>query len=165
MNNRTTRVLSGLLIASLAAVGTALISQYQFGMQPCAWCVLQRLIFLLIGAAAALALVLRLPWFRAIFSGLIVVLAGGGIASALYQHFVASRSSSCGLSLAEKIVGTHLHLDELLPSVFGIRASCSDAATNLLGIPYEFWSCALFVIMAGVAAVTAVRVFSPARAP
>ena len=30
----------------LAAVGAALIAQYRFDMQPCPWCVLQRVIFI-----------------------------------------------------------------------------------------------------------------------
>ena len=42
-----------LLVAgfSLAAIGTALVSQHVFDMQPCPWCVLQRAVF------AAIALV------------------------------------------------------------------------------------------------------------
>ena len=32
------------------SVGVALISQYVYDMQPCAWCVFQRLLFLLIGS-------------------------------------------------------------------------------------------------------------------
>ena len=34
--------------ASLAALGAALVSQHVFGMDPCPWCVLQRLIFAVI---------------------------------------------------------------------------------------------------------------------
>ena len=32
----------------------------------------------------------------------------------------------------------------MLPDVFEARASCADAAVSLLGVPYEFWSAALF---------------------
>lgn len=142
----------------------ALVTQYAFDMQPCAWCVLQRLIFVTIAAVAALALPLRAPVWRGGFSGVIVLLAGSGVVSALYQHFVAARSSSCRLSLAEKIVNDYLHLDTLLPSVFGIWANCSDAA-SLLGMPYEFWSLAVFSLIALGVAATIVRGFSPERGP
>ena len=49
---------AGLLI-SIAAVCTALVSQHVFDMQPCPWCVLQRLIFVLIGFACLIGLLWR----------------------------------------------------------------------------------------------------------
>ena len=36
-------------------------------------------------------------------------------------------------------------LDGLLPEVFAAYASCADAKVNLFGVPYEFWSGALFM--------------------
>ena len=45
--------------SSFGAVGAALVSQHVFDMQPCPWCVLQRLIFVAIGAFAVLGLVWR----------------------------------------------------------------------------------------------------------
>jgi protein dithiol:quinone oxidoreductase len=148
MRDRASITLAGVSVASLAAVATALVSQYAFDMPPCAWCVLQRLIFLLIAALSALAIWLRQPQFRAVLGGAIILLAGSGIASATYQHFVAARTSSCPLSLAQKIIEGTLHLDTLLPTVFEIRVGCSAGATTMLGIPYEFWSLAAFALIA-----------------
>jgi disulfide bond formation protein DsbB len=155
-------VLSGVLIASLAAVAAALVSQYQFDMPPCAWCVLQRLIFVLIAAVAGIGLLLRGPRLRAGAGVVIGLLAGSGIASALYQHFVAAASSSCRRSLAEKIMG-YLQLDSFAAPLFAIRATCAEAAATLLGLPYEFWSLALFVIFVAGAAVVVVRGFRTAH--
>jgi len=45
----------GIAIASLAAVGAALVAQHRFDMQPCPWCTLQRLIFLIVMMAAVIA--------------------------------------------------------------------------------------------------------------
>jgi disulfide bond formation protein DsbB len=75
-----------------------------------------------------------------------VLAAFSGIAAALYQHFVAAKSTSCNLTLADKIVGG-IGLDRALPFVFEVKASCADAAVNLAGIPYEFWSLGLFVVV------------------
>lgn len=147
MRDRKSVVFAGVSVAALAAVGTALVSQYAFDMPPCAWCVLQRLIFLIIAGVSALAFWLRQPMFRAALVGIIVLLAGSGIASALYQHIVAADTTSCRLSLAEKIIRETLQLDTLLPSVFGIRVGCSAGATSMLGIPYEFWSLAAFALI------------------
>jgi len=144
MPHRTPMTFPFVLTASLAAVATALVSQYVFDMQPCAWCVLQRLIFLIIAAVSALAIWWRQPRVQAALGGTIVLLAGSGIASALYQHFVAANTASCRLSLAQTIISDTLHLDSLLPSVFEIRVGCSAGATTMLGIPYEFWSLTAF---------------------
>jgi disulfide bond formation protein DsbB len=144
------RLFAGMAAASFAAVAAALVSQHAYGMQPCPWCVLQRLIFLTIGAVAVPAALLSARAVRVTGGLAIAALAAAGVAAALWQHFVAARSSSCNLTLADRIV-SGLRLDVWLPPVFEVRASCADAAGTLLGVPYEFWSLALFVLLAAAA--------------
>ena len=84
------------------------------------------------------------------------LLATAGAAAALWQHFVAKSSSSCNLTLADRIV-SGLQLDALAPEVFAPRASCADAAVDLLGLPYEFWSLGLFAALSAAAIWTLVR--------
>ena len=139
---------------SLAAVGAALVSQYRFDMLPCPWCTLQRLIFLVIAAVALLAALAR-PLARA-GAALVTLLAASGVASAAWQHFFAASSASCNLTLADKIMDG-LGLYERLPEVFAPQASCADAAVNLLGLPYAFWSGLLFALIAAVALRQALR--------
>ena len=67
--------------------------------------------------------------------------------ASLWLNLVASKSASCNLTLADKIVGA-FSLDSLLPDVFAARANCADAAVKLLGVPYEFWSLALYALIA-----------------
>ena len=138
------------IVAPLLAVGAALFTQYRLEMQPCPWCVLQRVIFLGIALASALALAAR-----KLGTGLGLLLSIGGIAAALWQHFVAAASASCNLTLADRIVSA-LSLNTLWPDVFEARASCADAAVALLGVPYEFWSLGLFVLL-GAAMISAMR--------
>ena len=135
------------VLLPFAAVCAALVSQHVFKMEPCPWCVLQRVIFLAIALAALPGFLLTLRPVRLASTALVVVLAGSGAAAALWQHFVAAASASCNMTLADKIVGA-LGLDALQPEVFEARASCADAAVNLLGVPYEFWSLALFAALA-----------------
>ncbi len=144
--------LGGTAVVAVGAVGAALFTQYRWNMQPCPWCVLQRVIFLAIAAAAVIGLVWRSPAGRRIGAGLALGLGGCGIAAALWQHFVAASSASCNLTLADRIV-SGLGLDERWPEVFMPMASCADAKVNLFGLPYEFWSLGLFVLMAGAALV------------
>ena len=128
----------------MAAVAAALVSQHVFDMQPCPWCVLQRVIFLAIALICGLGLVWRSATGRVVSVALALLLTSAGIAAALWQHFQAAASASCNLTLADKIVSGWLQLDSLLPDVFAARASCADAAVSLLGVPYDFWSLALF---------------------
>lgn len=153
VNSRRLLIVGALL--PLAAVGTALVTQHVFEMQPCPWCVLQRLIFVAISLSALLGLAghgLRLPVIRQLGAALMGLLALSGIAAALWQHFVAAASVSCNLTLADRIVGG-IGVDVLLPAVFAAYASCADAAATLLGVPYEFYSLTLFVVLAALAAV------------
>ena len=139
-------------IACVAAVAGALVSQHVFDMQPCPWCVLQRVIYLGIALVCGLGWVLRSLAARRAAAGLALLLALCGAAAALWQHFKAAASASCNLTLADKVVSGFLHLDSLWPDVFAVRASCADAAVNLLGVPYDFWSLALFALVAVVLA-------------
>lgn len=148
-------LLGGTAALCIVAVVLALVSQHRFNMQPCPWCVLQRVIFLAIAAACVIGLVWRSALGRRVGAGLGLVLAGCGIAAALWQHFVAASTASCDLTLADRVI-SGLKLDEWQPDVFMPMASCADAKVNLLGVPYEFWSLALFVAMA-VAALRVLR--------
>lgn len=103
----------------------------------------------MIALACMLALVVRSKLLRLGFSASSLLLAASGIAAALWQHFGAVNSLSCGLSLAEKII-VRLGLDRVAPSLMAPQTSCADGAVNLLGVPYEFWSLSLYVAMAGV---------------
>ena len=138
----------------LAAVAAALIAQYRFDMQPCPWCVLQRVIFIAIAFAALLGAVWDARAGRlmagAIAAALAAALAAAGMAAALWQHFVAASAASCDLTLAERIVSA-LGLDERWPEVFSAFASCRDAAVNVFGVPFEFYSLALFALIAATA--------------
>ena len=135
-------------LLALGAVVVALISQHAYDMQPCPWCVLQRLVFVVIGVLALLAA--RWAPSRAIVAIEVVVFALAGAAAALWQHFVAAASASCNLTLADRII-SGLGLDSLLPDVFQPRASCADGAVVLFGLSYEIWSLGLFILLGAMA--------------
>jgi disulfide bond formation protein DsbB len=152
---RADALLGAVALLCFGAVGMALVSQHRFNIQPCPWCVLQRVIFLAIGAAALLGLVWRSALGLRVSGAIAGAFAACGIAAALWQHFVAAASASCDLSMAERFISA-LKLDEWQPDVFMPMASCADAKANLLGVPYEFWSLALFAVVGG-AALAALR--------
>jgi protein dithiol:quinone oxidoreductase len=151
-----TRALFAAIAAlAMAAVAAALFTQHQWDMMPCPWCVLQRLILLVLAAAALLGAAWpgRAP--RRVMSSLVLLLSACGLASALWQHFVAASSASCNLTLADRIIAA-TGLDQRWPQVFAAFASCAEASVKLLGVPYVFYSMAIFVLLAS-AALTLLR--------
>ncbi len=148
---RTPILLAGMATASMLAVGGALLTQHVGGMMPCAWCVLQRLIFVAIAASSLLGSLLG--WRHASSAGqqvgasLAGLLSACGMGAALWQHFVASASTSCNMSFADRVMG-FTGLDSLWPEVFAAYASCAEARATLAGVPYEFWSLTLFALLA-----------------
>lgn len=133
-------------LACGVSVVLALIAQHKFGMEPCPWCILQRMIFIVLTVLCLLAAALPSALPRRVLSAVALPLTIGGIAAALWQHFVAAKSASCALTFADKVI-TFVGADTRWPDVFEVRASCADAAASVLGVPFEFWSLALFAIV------------------
>lgn len=132
---------------SFSSVAVALISQYAFDMQPCAWCVFQRLLYLVIGAVAWLLTIVNPTRLRlAIGSASILAASIAGVTSAWYQEKVAANNFSCAQTFADQIM-TKSGLDAAFPWLFGIYASCMDARVKLLGIEYAWWSLAMFTLL------------------
>ena len=140
-----------LLVAALCfgALTAALISQHMFGMRPCAWCVFQRLLLVVMGGFSLVAAWLsrtNVSQFGSRLLGVFgVATAVGGIVAAWYQFTVASNSFSCDLSFADNVM-TSSGLESGLPFLFGIYATCMDARVELLGIEYALWGMATFIV-------------------
>ncbi|ARP81473.1 disulfide bond formation protein B [Bordetella genomosp. 8] len=146
MMSTSQRTLVLIAILAFGAVCIALVSQYAFGLQPCAWCVLQRLIYIVIGIVC-LVLAFLGPVLRRVGALLGLILSLCGVWAAYYQYTVASQLLSCAQTFADKFIAGS-GLDAALPSVFGIYATCMDAAVKVLGVEYAVWSLVLFAILA-----------------
>lgn len=146
MTSHTSRLLHAMALLCLAAVAIALVSQHVFDMQPCAWCVLQRLIFIAIAAVCWLGLLAGriAAGLRRLAALAAVLLSAAGVATAWYQYSVAASLFSCDMTFADRFM-VKSGLDAALPWLFGIYASCMDARVDLLGIEYALWGLGLFV--------------------
>ena len=146
-----------LVLGQLCAgsVGLALLAQHRFDMQPCPWCILQRILFIVLSVLALVGAALPGNLGRRVLSALSLPLALGGIAAALWQHFVAAKTSSCALTFADR-VNSYFGLDTRWPEWFEVRANCSDAAVSVLGVPFEFWALALFAVATVVLSISVV---------
>lgn len=141
---------------SFLAVGAALVSQHVFSMPPCAWCVLQRLIYLILGVTSLAAGLLRQSGHEGAsrVAGILALASiAGGVLAAWYQYTVAQHLFSCDQTFADRFI-TQSGLESTFPSLFGIYASCMDARVELFGLEYALWSLTLFIIL-GVGVVAA----------
>lgn len=154
--NNTRLVLATVSALCVIAVGFALFAQHRMHMEPCPWCILQRVLYVLIAFVAGLGALFGGERFTKVSSAGAVIISITGVVAAWYQHAVAAKSSSCAFTLADRII-SGLHLDTLWPAMFEVRANCADGAVNLVGVPFEFWSLALFALLALVTAWTTVR--------
>ncbi|MEY4764533.1 MAG: hypothetical protein RI907_1206 [Pseudomonadota bacterium] len=136
--------------ACVASVALALVAQHRFDMQPCPWCILQRFLFLVLAAWLAVSALWPRSGLQRLWTGLAAVPAGCGMAAALWMHFVAAKSSSCDLTLADRVMQA-TGLDTRYPEVFEVRGNCADAAIAILGVPFEIWSLGLFAVLAALA--------------
>jgi protein dithiol:quinone oxidoreductase len=154
-------------VGCFAVVALALVLQHGFEMRPCAWCTFQRLIYLIAGILLLLAsrvVMARNPNLIVGVSLALVVelVAAGGLWAALHQHFVASASASCDLTLADRVVMV-MDLDKLLPWMFKANASCDQANIPLLGLPFALWSAMAFGILMLIALLGAARLIRNGR--
>ncbi|RIY41748.1 disulfide bond formation protein B [Neopusillimonas maritima] len=153
----TTKLLHTIALVCIAAVGVALVSQHVFDMQPCAWCVLQRLIYIVIAVVCWIGvLVLRPGLGHRIVGGTTLVLGLLGVLAAWYQYTVAAQMFSCAQTFADRFMVAS-GLDAGFPWLFGIYATCMDARVNLIGIEYALWSMGLFAVVAFLSALVLIR--------
>lgn len=138
-------VMNIVAVLCIACVAFALFSQYVLGMQPCAWCVLQRFIFLCVAAICLLGNLFKTNLAKKTIATLSAFLCLLGSSAAWYQYSVASASFSCDMTFADKFMSKWTGLDALMPWLFGIYATCFDAKVTLLGIEYSLWGMVTFL--------------------
>lgn len=149
MKHPANRILHVIALLCVGAVAAALVSQHAFDMPPCAWCVFQRLLFLIIALLCWGGVLLgrvgrAAPRAAGAFASLVAL---GGVVSGWYQHTVAAQMFSCDRTFADHFM-VNSGLDAGLPWLFGIFATCMDAQVKLFGVEYVFWAIALFVLIA-----------------
>lgn len=147
MTKTTHRLLHVTALLSLLAVIVALIAQHVFGLRPCAWCVLQRLVYLCIVVVCVVAILFgRIGLIRRLAAIVVFVLSLAGVKAAWYQYDVAAHMFSCAQTFADKFI-TGLGLDAHVPWLFGIYASCMDAQVKFLGVEFAIWSLCLYCLL------------------
>ncbi len=132
--------------ASILGLMGSLIAQYVFNLQPCPYCILQRLflfmmifnsIFYYISSFAHQSQEFKKINMYSYYFFNIAILSLA-IYTIGYQYFIASHSFSCDLTLPDKILEKS-KLMNLLPFLFEPKASCAEAKFYILGISFEIY--------------------------
>jgi disulfide bond formation protein DsbB len=138
-----------LSIFSLSLVIFALILQ-QTGFQgvsflPCPLCILQRVGYL--GVAIACALAASMTRFRKLFHGLAIVAAGYGVAVAGHHVWLLSHpGESCGIDPLETWIN-QFQFAQNLPWLFKADGLCSAKLPSILDLQVPEWSLLWFVTL------------------
>jgi disulfide bond formation protein DsbB len=148
--SRTSRLYTLVLLVCVALLGFALYLQHSEGLDPCPWCVVQRLGFILIGMIALVGALHRPgPIGTVVYSTFGLAAAVAGAASAVYHVYLQSDPA-----LAAKCVGSPVEriLDQLdigswSPPLLQYAGPCTLKPWSFLGLSIPEWSLVWFVLL------------------
>ena len=140
-------IYAAVALAAVGLVAAALFMQHVIGLNPCPLCIFQRIAYLLLAAAAALA-AWRSPQPSARAFGVATVLlalVGAGIAAWHVRLQNAPETLSCGPGLG--VMLENFPLTQVLPKVFRGSGDCADAGMLILGLSLAGWSLVGFLAL------------------
>ena len=139
---------------SFAGLAGALAVQGLGGWQPCALCVLQRIVLLAILLTACLGLVA--PKTRLVAATLAASLGLLGAGVAAWQCWVVAHPVTvCGADPLGLLINASI-LGKLMPWMFSSYGNCS-IVPSVLGLPMPAWSGSLFALQCALASLAAWR--------
>jgi disulfide bond formation protein DsbB len=149
--DRSRRIFIGIFFVCVGLLAFALYLQHWKDLDPCPWCVVQRLGFILVGVIA-LAAALHGPAAAGATAYSIVgfIAAAAGAAAGAYHVFLQAdpvRASKCVGSPVERILD-QLALGKLAPPLLQYDGPCTLKPWSFLGLSIPEWSLAWFVILA-----------------
>ena len=145
------RVFALIFLICVGLLAFALYLQHWKGLDPCPWCVVQRLGFMLVGLIALVGAIHgpARPG-TAVYSILGLVAAAAGAAAGAYHVYLQSdpvRAAKCIGSPVELILD-RLQIGKLAPSLLQYDGPCTLKPWSVLGLSIPEWSTAWFVILA-----------------
>ncbi|MBF0218240.1 MAG: disulfide bond formation protein B [Gammaproteobacteria bacterium] len=148
-------------LGSAGLAGASIIITPWLDLHPCHLCIFQRLLYTLLALTAlASALTLTKPRWQPLFTGLTLLLALTGLATASYQSWLQAQPKpplSCGMgeqTLLEVFVDW---LGQQLPSLFLATGYCEDKELVILTLSLANWSLVAFTLVLLVAGISLYR--------
>jgi protein dithiol:quinone oxidoreductase len=150
--------LAALALGMFGLVAVGMEMQTLWRLAPCPLCIFQRLLYLVIGFVALVGVLA--PAGKPLWSLLIAVLAGGGVAVAGYQTwmqafpYLASECSYTDPNAIERLVDW---LGMQWPSLFLATGFCTSREWEFIGLSMANWSLLIFAGIVGFAVLLLVR--------
>lgn len=149
--NRAERAFVVTVLVSAVVLGFAYYLQHVKYLDPCPWCVVQRIGFLAIGVLALIGLLHRPGRGGVILYGLLggLLASAGGLAAG-YQIWLQSdpaRAGACVGSPLERLLD-RLAIGDLWPDFLQYDGPCTLKPWDLFGLTIPEWSLAWFVVLA-----------------
>lgn len=145
------RLFTWIFLACIGLLGYGLYLQHWKNLDPCPWCVVQRLDYMLIGLIALTGALHRPgPIGTTLYASLGFIASVAGIAAASYQIYLQIdpvRAAKCVGSPVERILD-QLEIGKLIPLLLQYDGPCTLKAWSFLGLSIPEWSLAWFVILA-----------------
>jgi disulfide bond formation protein DsbB len=151
VTDRTSRLYTLVFVICAALLGYALYLQHGLGLDPCPWCVVQRLGFILVGLIALVGALHRPgPIATAVYTTLGLAAAVAGAAAAGYHVYLQSdpeRAAKCVGSSVERILD-QLDVGSMIPPLLQYGGPCTLKSWSFIGLSIPEWSLAWFVLLA-----------------
>ena len=149
--HRSGRLFTLVFLVCVGLLAFALYLQHWRNLDPCPWCVVQRLGYMLVGMIALVAALHRPgPIGTTVYSSLGIVASLAGIAAAGYQIYLQvdpERAAKCVGSPVERILD-QLEIGSLIPSLLQYDGPCTPKPWSFLGLSVPEWSLVWFVLLA-----------------
>jgi disulfide bond formation protein DsbB len=151
VSDRTSRLYTLIFLICLGLLGFALYLQHGQGLDPCPWCVVQRLGFLLVGLIALVGALHRPgPIGTVVYSTFGLAAAAAGAAASVYHVYLQSdpaRAAKCVGSPVERILD-QLDVGSMIPPLLQYGGPCTLQPWSFLGLSIPGWALVWFVLLA-----------------
>jgi len=149
--DRGGRLFTLIFVVCIGLLGFALYLQHVEKLDPCPWCVVQRLGFMLVGLIALVGALHRPAAIgRVVYAIFGFVAAAAGAAAAAYHLHLQSdpeRAAKCVGSPVERILD-QLDLGRMIPPLLQYDGPCTLKPWSFLGLSIPGWSLVCFVLLA-----------------
>ena len=143
-------VFTTILMVCLGLLGYALVLQHLDGLDPCPWCVVQRLGFIGIGLVALVAALHRPgPVGTAVYAFFGGLVAAAGAAAAGYHIWIQSdpvRAMACAGSPVERFLDAS-KIGKMIPPLLQYDGLCTPKPWKFLTLSIPEWSLLWFAIL------------------
>ena len=150
-SDRSGHLFTWIFLVCVALLAFGIYLQHWRNLDPCPWCVVQRLDYMLIGIIALIGALHRPgPIGTAFYASLGFGAAGAGVAAAAYQVYLQAdpaRAARCVGSPVERILD-QLAVGQAIPPLLQYNGPCTPASWSLLGLSVPEWSLVWFVVLA-----------------